>query len=583
MSSSEENEYFSDGMTEEIINALAKIKGLKVTSRTSSFFFKNKNLPISEIGKTLNVSTILEGSIRLAGNRMRITAQLIDVAEDFHFWSEAFDRSTENIFAVQDEISLLIAEKLREHIGHIDIDDQLVEAQNIPIEVYKKYLQGRFHLMKLDLEGTLRGIDIFKEVIEAEPTFALPYLAINQGYAFLGTMGQIPAMEAFATAKPYLDKAIELGEDLPEVQLNLSWQSCWQNWDLKQAYYHIQKAIDTRPTDQIYLTMANFLSVEGKFDLAHSYIDRALQIDPLEAMNHHFKGFLYYLDEKFEEAIPYFEKSSSLKPNLNFPRLYLGQTWLMMGKAEDALAHFQTFPVDVKGDLSKLGGMVLSYALLNDKPKIEIGLEKLQNALQTDSMGSATNFLILTHSMLGNNEIAMDLIEKGINFRLPSLLLLKTEPLVKSLRSEPRFQALMKQMFGTNPSVKFTERKYKKSLFDQETLVKAKEKLLSLMKNDNPFLDPSLSLRSLAQMMDLTPNHLSQLLNEGFDKNFSEFVNTYRLEMFKEKAADRSLNHLTILALAFESGFNSKTVFNTFFRKMEGKTPKAYWREVNGK
>ncbi|MFT6337825.1 MAG: TolB-like protein/class 3 adenylate cyclase, partial [Halioglobus sp.] len=121
MSSNPENEYFTDGMTEEIINALAKIKSLKVTSRTSSFFFKNKNISIPQIGQELNVSTILEGSIRLSGNKMRITAQLINVADDFHFWSESFDRSMEDIFAVQDEISLLIADKLREHIGHFDI------------------------------------------------------------------------------------------------------------------------------------------------------------------------------------------------------------------------------------------------------------------------------------------------------------------------------------------------------------------------------------------------------------------------------------------------------------------------------
>ena len=131
MSSNPENEYFSDGMTEEIINALAKIKGLKVTSRTSSFYFKNKNIPISKIGQDLNVSTILEGSIRLSGKKMRITAQLIDVVDDFHFWSETFNRSVEDIFAVQDEVSLLIADMLREHIGHFDTDDQLVPALDI--------------------------------------------------------------------------------------------------------------------------------------------------------------------------------------------------------------------------------------------------------------------------------------------------------------------------------------------------------------------------------------------------------------------------------------------------------------------
>ena len=126
MSSSDENEYFSDGITEEIINALAKIQELKVTSRTSSFFFKGKNIPISQIGKELNVSTIIEGSVRLSGDTIRITAQLIQAKEDFHFWSETWDRKLENIFEIQDEISLLIADKLREHFGHFEIKEHLV-------------------------------------------------------------------------------------------------------------------------------------------------------------------------------------------------------------------------------------------------------------------------------------------------------------------------------------------------------------------------------------------------------------------------------------------------------------------------
>jgi adenylate cyclase len=272
MSSKEENEYFSDGMTEEIINALAKIKGLKVTSRTSSFFFKNKNIPIPQVGKELNVSTILEGSIRLSGNKVRITAQLIDVRDDFHFWSETFDRSMTDIFAVQDEISLLIADKLREHLGHFEIEDQLVDAPDIPIETYKRYLEGRYYLMKLNLGNTQKAITIFKEVIAAQPDFALPYLDVNQAYAYLGTMGLMPAPEAFAEAKPFLDSALELDENLPESQINLSWICSWQNWDLEGAYRHINKAHQIRPSDLIYLTMANLLAVEGKLEASLTYI-----------------------------------------------------------------------------------------------------------------------------------------------------------------------------------------------------------------------------------------------------------------------------------------------------------------------
>jgi TolB-like protein len=155
MSTSNENEFFSDGITEEIINALTRIPGLKVTSRTSSFHFKNKNLPIAQIGQQLNVALLLEGSVRLAGNMMRITAQLIDAVEDIHFWSETWDRKIDNIFAIQDEVSLLIADKAREFLGHFDIQEQLVNPQTESYQAYEWYLKGRFYFRKWNPEDAL--------------------------------------------------------------------------------------------------------------------------------------------------------------------------------------------------------------------------------------------------------------------------------------------------------------------------------------------------------------------------------------------------------------------------------------------
>ena len=148
------------------------------------------------------------------------------------------------------------------------------------------------------------------------------------------------------------------------------------------------------------------------------------------------------------------------------------------------------------------------------------------------------------------------------------------------MRSNPRFQSLMQKVIGKETSFNPLERKYKKALFSDNELKEYRQQLEALMAKEEPYLDPNLSLRGLAEMMEIPPNHLSQLLNEGFNKNFAEYINSYRLETFKSKAADPSQQHLTILALAYDSGFNSKTVFNTFFKKMMGKTPKAYWKEV---
>lgn len=156
MSNNIENEYFCDGLTEEIISALTKIKQLSVTSRTSSFYFKNKTVTAQEIKEKLEVATFIEGSVRTSKKKMRITVQMIDTVDDFHFWSETFDRNPDNIFEIQDEISLFIAEKLREHIGHLEIEDKLVEPIDVPVDIYREYLKGRYYLMKLDYDSSLK-------------------------------------------------------------------------------------------------------------------------------------------------------------------------------------------------------------------------------------------------------------------------------------------------------------------------------------------------------------------------------------------------------------------------------------------
>lgn len=580
MSSNPEVEYFSDGITEEIINALGKIKELQVTSRTSSFSFKGTNDTISEIGKQLNVSVIIEGSIRLSSTSARITTKLIEVESDFQFWSETFDRSLENVFAVQDEISLIIADKLREHIGHFEMDEQLVDSYNVEFETYKKYLKGRFHLMQLDYANTLKAISIFEEVIQEAPDFPLPYLDINQGYVYMGTMGIISPFEGYEKAQPFLEKAIEIGKELPETQLNLSWISCWQNWDLEQAYTHLNNALSIRPTDEMYLTMANYLTVEGKLDTAMKYLDKALEIAPFSSVNLNYKGFLLYMMEQYDAALPYFKRSLDIQPELPFPVVYIGASYLLSGNFQKGLDYFTNLQDDDNGYLAKLGGTTLTHAFMGNTKHVKNGIAQLESFLESSSAGNAMNFLILCHVQLNNIDHALNYIDQAIENHFPLMLLLPMEPLAKPLHQLPEFKKRIAGILG-NSNIPEPSRKYKKSLFSEEELLRYKDRLNELMKDDQLFLDPELSLRSLAEYMNLPPNHMSQLLNEGVHQNFADFVNTHRLGHFKQQLSAEQSHQLTILALAYDSGFNSKTVFNTFFKKKMGMTPKAYWNQLN--
>jgi len=261
--------------------------------------------------------------------------------------------------------------------------------------------------------------------------------------------------------------------------------------------------------------------------------------------------------------------------------LYKGQSLLLTNQITDGLDYFKALPSDEQ-DVLKLGGTTLAYARLNQVSEAEAGIVALEAVLQTPLMERVMNFLILINSTLGRKERSIELIEQGMSFRLPMLVYLLTDPLLKPLQADVHFQSLVQQVLGTGINFENAKKKYKKTLFAPTELAQYKERLAQLMSTEKPYLHPDLSLCSLALQLDLSPNYLSRLLNEGFDKNFSEYVNAYRLEAFKTKLTNPANHHLTILGLAYDSGFNSKTVFNTFFKKVMGKTPKKYWKEVVG-
>lgn len=445
-SASQENEYFSDGMTEEIINALARIKGLQVTSRTSSFFFKHKQIPLSTIAEALKVSTVLEGSVRVSDNKMRVQVQLIDVAGDYQFWSETFDRPLQELFAVQDEISLSIANRLREHLGHFEVNEHLVVAPTVAVDAYTKYLKSRYHILKMSKREIETGIGLLQEIVADEPHYAMAYFGLHLGYALLGTLGILPAYEAFKIGQPYLDKAIELDPKLPECQLHLAWISFMQDWDLTAAYEHLRHVYEVRPIVDYYQTMACLLIAEHKQIAASHYLETAFQLDPFSEINYHLQGFTYYTEEKFEEAITQFEKCVALKPDSQVSLMIWGQALILLGREEACLAFFQSLPAQTD-DIIKSGGITLAHASLKHTSEAQQGIQYLEAALETASVERAMNVLIVIHTLMGNTDKALDLIEKGIGFRLPMMVYLAVEPMLKPLHSIPRYEELVKRIW----------------------------------------------------------------------------------------------------------------------------------------
>ena len=323
MSADPENEYFSDGLTEELINAFTKIEGLRVVARTSSFLFKGKEEDIRDIGRKLNVRSVLEGSVRKSGNRIRITAQLINVEDGYHLWSEKYDRQLEDVFAVQDEISEQIAEALR---TTLDRPVPNVEQPVYDIEAYEVYLKGRYNWNKFTPESVPKAIECFHRAIEIDPDFALAYAAMAETYVSISNpFGAIPTNEAMPKAKKAAEKALSIDPELAEAYISLGAVATFFEWDLKKAKRYFKRAISLNPN----LPNARFwyelaLScLDQDFDEGNKQLKIALESDPLNMAVLLRLGFTHYYKYEFDTAIEYFEKMVELEPNN--PTGYMGQ------------------------------------------------------------------------------------------------------------------------------------------------------------------------------------------------------------------------------------------------------------------
>ncbi|WP_370226179.1 helix-turn-helix domain-containing protein [Mesoflavibacter sp.] len=578
MSNDIDNDYFCDGITEEIINALTKIKGLKVIARTSSFAFKNKSIDVRHIGSQLSVATILEGSIRIFKDRIRINTQLIRTNDGFQIWSQNFDRKLDHIFELQDEISLIIAEQIRENFGHLYIHNHISIIGTKNIYAYKLYLKGRAYQLNWVLEDYLKAIDCYKKSIAVDTNFYDAYFALSRSYGILSSWGFIDKTEGERLAKHYLNKGLKINSSSYLAYFSQSSLSFWNQWNYTNGINLLKETLHKNPNYAIaYEGIAEIYMATNQLEKALLNINKAIEISPLSP-NHHFtKGNIYFLKKMYNESILHLNECLRIDPNFSLAI----ETKLACYIFLNDVSKFENF-IAVKPQLNYPEICKALFSLINKKQlkrPIDIATIDIDESFKNIY---PWHFYLLIH--YGNTEKALDVFEDKMKLKVGQLVNFQLDPFLDSLRENKRFQLITKQIISSESFsehkevINKIEREISKPFNDSE-IKEYKLILENFIKKSKPFLNPNLSLKELGESIDLHPNKLSWLLNTEFNKNFNDFINYFRLNHFKTIALDPKNSHLTILGLAFDSGFNSKSVFNTYFKKAEGITPRVWMKQ----
>jgi serine/threonine protein kinase/Tfp pilus assembly protein PilF len=444
LSSQEEQEYFCEGLAEALINALTNIKGLRVVARTSAFSFKGRDVDVREIGKKLNVQTVLEGSVQQAGNRLRISAQLINVEDGYHLWSERYDRETTDVFAIQDDISQAIVTALKIKLG-VEEKAALVKRYTNDIEAYNLYLKGRYYWNKRTAEGMNRSIEYFKQTIEINPTYALAYTGLAEAYIVLGEWSIYPPKEVFPKARTAALKALEIDDELAEAHSALAMIKRDYDWDWSGAEREFKRAIELNPNyPTAHQWYAEYLTGLGRDKEAIVEAKRAQELDPLSLIINTAAGDAFHYAGQYDRAIEQYQKALDLDATFAVAHLFLGWIYRQKGMYEKAIAEIQT-AIDLHGEYSPFAASLAHvYALAG---KIKEAREILDNLKKQEKQIYVSPFYIaIIYSALDEKNQAFEWLEKAFDEKDCPIIYIKVEFMLDPLRSDPRFKALLKKM-----------------------------------------------------------------------------------------------------------------------------------------
>ena len=443
MSSDRENEYFADGITEEILNALTHFAGLKVTARTSSFAFKGQNRDIRDIARALDVGFVLEGSVRRAGDRVRITTQLIDASDGYHVFSNTYDRVLEDIFATQDEIAGSIAEELRVFFP----DPERPAVRRRPTddpEAYSLYLKGLHAWNRLSPQASREAIRHFEGALERDPDFALAHTGLAKAYTHLAALGKMRGDDVVERAQRSARRAVALDPRNAEAVVTLGLGKLFYEWDIEGAIVLADRAIELNPGSAEIRHLASYaLAAAGMKERWIAECEVAETLDPLSPVMSHTLGRAYLISRRFDDALRSFERALELNPNFRTAREGLAWSYTLMGEHEKALEQLRLYREAIPDGQGGFAMAVQVLAAAGRTQEAEAEYERLlafEAAHPEESLHMDASAAL---AALGRHDEALERIRLAVEERMPGLVFMRNGPGWREMSSDPRFVQLL--------------------------------------------------------------------------------------------------------------------------------------------
>lgn len=439
-----DGEYLSDGIAENVINGLSRLTGIKVMSRNSTFRFRGDQTNIREIGSQLDVDAVVTGDVRQVGSDFVINVSLIDARDERQIWGNQYLKSSTDLIGAQNEIAEAVAKNLRLKLTETDTQ-RLAKRDTQNPEAWQLYQRGRFHVFRLTPSEVKKGIDYFEQAIEIDPTYALAYSGISDAYRSLAIGSEMSPVEHLSRSKAAAIRAIELDESLSEGHSSLGMTIFWGDWNWRAAEEHYRRALELNPSNTMaHLFYAHLLSNLGRHAEAAAEMKLARELDPLFPFGNALEGQFLVHAGQTDAGLQQLQRTIELAPNFWMPHLFASSAYTEKGMYAEAISSAQRATELSPAQTVSIAFEGYALARSGQRAKAQVNLDKLLK-LSTERFVPASHIAIV-YCGIGDQDKALEWLEKGLAQRDPKMTFLKVEPKWVSLRSKPRFIELMRQL-----------------------------------------------------------------------------------------------------------------------------------------